>query len=93
MLSGITFPSSENQQQLWESVYSECGVDPSQVTYVEAHCTGTPIGDPQEGNAIDRVFCKSPRETPLLVGSIKSNMGHAEPAAGEYTGKMSLTHS
>lgn len=53
------------------------------MTYVEAHSTGTPVGDPQEGNAIDRVFCKDKlRETPLLVGSVKSNMGHAEPAAG-----------
>lgn len=49
---------------------------------MEAHSTGTPVGDPEEGNAIDRVFCKKPRETPLLVGSVKSNMGHAEPAAG-----------
>jgi len=49
--------------------------------YIEAHGTGTKAGDVQEVNAIDNVFCKN-RETPLMIGSVKSNLGHAEPASG-----------
>lgn len=62
-------------------IYSEAGVDPNQVVYVECHGTGTKVGDPQETNAVTEVFCQN-RTTPLLVGSVKSNMGHAEPASG-----------
>ncbi|CAJ0959176.1 unnamed protein product, partial [Mesorhabditis belari] len=78
---GITFPSGERQAQLLEEVYSEAGIDPNTVYYVESHGTGTKVGDPQEANAITQVFCSN-RETPLLIGSVKSNMGHAEPASG-----------
>jgi fatty acid synthase len=56
-------------------------VDPNHVVYVEAHGTGTKVGDPQEANAICEVFCSN-RSEPLLIGSVKSNMGHAEPASG-----------
>ncbi len=62
-------------------VYEEMGVDPGMVAYVEAHGTGTKVGDPQEADAITKVFCKH-RKEPLLIGSIKSNMGHAEAASG-----------
>ncbi|CAI5456722.1 unnamed protein product [Caenorhabditis angaria] len=78
---GITFPSGERQAQLLEEVYSEAGVDPNSVYYVETHGTGTKVGDPQEANAICQVFCSN-RTNPLLIGSVKSNMGHAEPASG-----------
>jgi fatty acid synthase len=81
MCTGITFPSGDRQAQLLEEVYREAGVDPAQVAYVEAHGTGTKVGDPQEANAITDVFCRD-RDTPLLIGSVKSNMGHAEPASG-----------
>ncbi|PIC51785.1 hypothetical protein B9Z55_002156 [Caenorhabditis nigoni] len=83
---GITFPSGERQAQLLQEVYSEAGVDPNSVYYVESHGTGTKVGDPQEANAICQVFCSS-RSDSLLIGSVKSNMGHAEPASGV----MSLT--
>ncbi|VDO39253.1 unnamed protein product [Haemonchus placei] len=78
---GITFPSGERQAQLLEEVYNEAGVDPNTVYYVETHGTGTKVGDPQEANAICQVFCSN-RKEPLLIGSVKSNMGHAEPASG-----------
>ncbi|EPB72575.1 Beta-ketoacyl synthase protein [Ancylostoma ceylanicum] len=78
---GITFPSGERQAQLLEEVYNEAGVDPNSVYYVETHGTGTKVGDPQEANAICQVFCSN-RKEPLLIGSVKSNMGHAEPASG-----------
>nr|KAG5704186.1 hypothetical protein BaRGS_009716 [Batillaria attramentaria] len=78
---GVTFPSGEVQKQLLQRVYSEACISPATVAYVEAHGTGTKAGDPQEANAITEVFCKG-RQGPLLIGSTKSNMGHAEPASG-----------
>ncbi|CAG0900288.1 unnamed protein product [Cyprideis torosa] len=78
---GVTYPSGEMQKNLLLEVYEEAGVQPQDVAYVEAHGTGTKVGDPQELNAITDVFCKG-RNTPLLIGSVKSNVGHAEPASG-----------
>ncbi|WAR25075.1 FAS-like protein [Mya arenaria] len=79
--SGITFPSGEVQKQLLEEAYSEVGVNPAQVAYVEAHGTGTKAGDLPEVNTICDVFCKG-RIGALPIQSVKSNMGHAEPASG-----------
>ena len=78
---GITFPSGEVQKRLLQAVYADAGVAPSRVAYVEAHGTGTSVGDPQEVNSIVDVFCKD-RKGPLLIGSVKSNIGHPEPASG-----------
>ncbi|XP_015126151.1 fatty acid synthase [Diachasma alloeum] len=78
---GITYPSGDMQNKLMREVYQESGVDPADVVYVEAHGTGTKVGDPQEVNSIAELFCKN-RTAPLLIGSVKSNMGHAEPASG-----------
>uniref|UniRef100_A0AAY5EZH5 Fatty acid synthase n=1 Tax=Electrophorus electricus TaxID=8005 RepID=A0AAY5EZH5_ELEEL len=78
---GVTFPSGDMQQRLVRSLYQEVNVSPEQVEYIEAHGTGTKVGDPQEVNGIVSVFCQSQRE-PLLIGSTKSNMGHPEPASG-----------
>jgi fatty acid synthase, animal type len=78
---GITFPNGQMQNRLIRETYEEIGLDPSEVVYVEAHGTGTKVGDPQEVNSICDFFCKD-RKTPLLIGSVKSNMGHSEPASG-----------
>uniref|UniRef100_T1INJ4 Fatty acid synthase n=1 Tax=Strigamia maritima TaxID=126957 RepID=T1INJ4_STRMM len=78
---GVTYPSGEIQEKLLREVYNEAKINPSEVVYVEAHGTGTKVGDPEEVNAITRVFCNN-RTTPLLIGSVKSNMGHSEPASG-----------
>lgn len=78
---GITFPSGEMQNKLIREVYAENNVDPNDIVYVEAHGTGTKVGDPQEVNSIANFFCKN-RKEPLLIGSVKSNMGHSEPASG-----------
>ncbi|XP_048759235.2 fatty acid synthase-like [Ostrea edulis] len=78
---GITFPSGDIQKRLLDDVYEDAGVAPNKVVYVEAHGTGTKAGDPQEVNTIVDVFCKD-REGPLPIGSVKSNMGHSEPASG-----------
>ncbi|XP_047400181.1 fatty acid synthase isoform X1 [Sciurus carolinensis] len=78
---GVTFPSGEAQEQLLHSLYQMAGVAPDSLEYIEAHGTGTKVGDPQELNGIVRALCTSRRD-PLLIGSTKSNMGHPEPASG-----------
>ncbi|XP_059050662.1 fatty acid synthase-like [Achroia grisella] len=78
---GITYPAGEMQRQLAAETFREAGLRPQDVAYVEAHGTGTKAGDPQEVNAVTELFCKN-RKTPLLLGSVKSNMGHAEAASG-----------
>ncbi|KKZ65546.1 hypothetical protein EMCG_08619 [[Emmonsia] crescens] len=80
---GITMPSSVAQERLIRSVYAEARIDPFETGYVEAHGTGTKVGDPMEANALYSVFGKGrPSNQPLLVGSIKSNIGHTEGASG-----------
>lgn len=77
----LLFPSSQAQKELMQSVYEEIGLDPHEVNYVEAHGTGTVVGDPEECNALDAVFCSGGRKQPLLIGSVKTNLGHCEAAA------------
>lgn len=78
---GITYPSGRIQQKLLSEFYDDVEIDPSNLAYMEAHSTGTIVGDPEECIAIDNVFCKK-RKTPLLVGSVKSNVGHSESSSG-----------
>lgn len=78
---GVTYPSGAMQNKLIRECYKEVGLDPSEIAYLETHGTGTKAGDPQELNSITDVFCKN-RKSPLLIGSVKSNMGHAETASG-----------
>ncbi|MBI3899302.1 MAG: SDR family NAD(P)-dependent oxidoreductase [Gammaproteobacteria bacterium] len=81
---GITFPNGQAQRDLIASLYTRVGIDPGSVGYVEAHGTGTTAGDPQEANALCDIFCagRTAETSPLWIGSVKSNMGHAEGAAG-----------
>jgi len=81
---GITFPNGKAQQELLTALYKRCDINPKDVSYIEAHGTGTAAGDPQEVNAIEQAFNVKQRnaDSPLYIGSIKSNMGHAEGAAG-----------
>ncbi|XP_071578883.1 fatty acid synthase-like isoform X2 [Temnothorax nylanderi] len=78
---GITYPSLRMQSALLMEFYDECGIPTSCLDYIETHGTATKVGDPQEINAIYNVFCKN-RKTPLMIGSVKSNLGHAEAASG-----------
>lgn len=79
--TGISLPSGYAQGALLEQVYREAGIDLDAVSFVEAHGTGTPVGDPIEAGAIGSKVGK-PRNAPLPIGSIKSNIGHTEPVSG-----------
>ncbi|XP_046609419.1 fatty acid synthase-like isoform X3 [Neodiprion virginianus] len=78
---GITYPSIKMQRILLEQCYEECKVSPSDLAFLEAHGTGTKVGDPVEVSAVEKVFCPG-RNTPLRIGSVKSNLGHSEPDSG-----------
>lgn len=79
--SGLTAPNGLAQIKVISRALVNAGISPSQVDYIEAHGTGTLIGDPLEVNALAAVFHEK-RKHKLLIGSIKSNIGHLEAAAG-----------
>nr|CAI5836391.1 unnamed protein product [Callosobruchus analis] len=78
---GITYPSGPEQTHLLNEFYEDCNVNTAVVSYLEAHGTGTHVGDPEECNAMDVVFTRN-RTAPFLIGSVKSNIGHTEPGSG-----------
>ncbi|KAI5219448.1 putative polyketide synthase [Aureobasidium subglaciale] len=79
----ITSPSQEAQQALIRECYQAAGLDPAETAYVEAHGTGTQTGDPIEAAAIGIEFGKGrPSEKPLVIGSVKTNLGHCEASSG-----------
>ncbi|KAF2145308.1 uncharacterized protein K452DRAFT_243204 [Aplosporella prunicola CBS 121167] len=78
---GITLPSTEEQKANLDALYHNCGIDPAEIQYLEAHGTGTAAGDPLELGAINAVFAPSHKIQKLVVGSVKSNIGHLESCA------------
>ncbi len=81
--SGLTVPNKMAQKELIQQALQNAKVEPSQVSYVEAHGTGTPLGDPIELESLAAVYGKNrPINQPLVVGSVKTNFGHLEAAAG-----------
>lgn len=81
--SGLTVPSSAAQSALLEEVYARAKIEPVDIDYIEAHGTGTAVGDPIETHALGVALGKKrPANRPLLIGSVKSNMGHLEAASG-----------
>lgn len=81
--AGLTVPSETAQQQVIQQALLQADVEPLAVDYLEAHGTGTPLGDPIEINALASVYCaERPAISPLYVGSVKTNMGHLEASAG-----------
>lgn len=78
---GISLPNPDAQYQLLQQVYQRAGVTPAQLSYIEAHGTGTRAGDPLEINALGRALQGRPLDTPCWVGSVKTNIGHTEAAS------------
>jgi acyl transferase domain-containing protein/aryl carrier-like protein len=79
--NGLTAPNPQAQESMLRNAYRRAGIDPSLVDYVECHGPGTPLGDPIEVNAIGAVLGREQGEA-LRLGSVKSNLGHLEAAAG-----------
>ncbi len=79
--AGISLPSLDGQEALLRRLYRTSGIDPNRLAFVEAHGTGTAAGDPIEATALGHCIGLE-RSNPLIIGSIKTNIGHLEPAAG-----------
>jgi len=80
---GLTAPLREAQEDVLRLAYRAAGVNPADVRYVELHGTGTKVGDPIEAAALGTVVGRARTDgSPLLVGSVKTNIGHLEGAAG-----------
>src|ERR1700736_5752855 len=81
--NGISLPSAEAQARLVRDACVDAGVAPSEIGFVEAHGTGTAVGDPIEAHALAQALCEDrSADAPLLIGSVKTNLGHLETAAG-----------
>lgn len=79
--SGIALPSLDGQRAVLEMAYHRAGIDPSALAFIEAHGTGTAAGDPIEAIALGQALGVH-RNRALPIGSVKSNIGHLEPASG-----------
>ncbi|MGN7610528.1 type I polyketide synthase [Magnetococcales bacterium HHB-1] len=80
---GLTVPSGPSQESVVRQALKRGRIDPGDVTYIEAHGTGTPLGDPIEIGALNKVFNRHrSQKSPLWVGSAKTNIGHLEASAG-----------
>ena len=81
--NGLTAPNGLSQRKVMQAALDEAGVDADNVSYVEAHGTGTALGDPVEFDSIRAVYGNHRGTTnPLVLGSVKTNIGHTEAAAG-----------
>ncbi|HYB81986.1 MAG TPA: acyltransferase domain-containing protein, partial [Mycobacterium sp.] len=81
--NGLMAPNPAAQMAVLRAAYANADVAPHQVDYVEAHGTGTLLGDPIEARALGTVLGRGrPENSPLLIGAVKSNLGHLEGAAG-----------
>lgn len=81
--NGISLPSPDAQARLVQDACVDAGVAPGEIGFVEAHGTGTAVGDPIEAHALAQALCvHRPDDAPLLIGSVKTNLGHLETASG-----------
>ena len=79
--NGLTLPSVAGQEAVIRKAYAMAGLPVDETDYIEAHGTGTPVGDPIEVEALSRVF-KHKSGRPTLIGSVKTNLGHSEAVSG-----------
>ncbi len=81
--NGLIAPNPDAQADVLRRAYQDAGINPRTVDYIEAHGTGTVLGDPIEAQALGRVIGRGrPADKPVLLGAIKTNVGHMESAAG-----------
>ncbi|PQE13570.1 polyketide synthase protein [Rutstroemia sp. NJR-2017a BVV2] len=80
-MNGITQPSAKAQESVTRTAYEFAGLNPNETSYFETHGTGTQAGDPTEVSAIGNVFIDGSERSELLVGSVKTNVGHGEAAS------------
>lgn len=81
--NGITAPNALSQQEVIDRALANARIKPSQVSFVEAHGTGTSLGDPVEMDSLKAVYMRDrTADRPCLIGSVKTNIGHLESAAG-----------
>jgi polyketide synthase 13 len=81
--NGLIAPNQDAQAEVLRRAYKDAGIDPGTVDYIEAHGTGTVLGDPIEAEALGRVVGRGrPADRPVLLGAVKTNVGHMESAAG-----------
>lgn len=80
--NGLTAPHGPAQEDVMRAALVDAGLQPGDIGYLEAHGTGTPLGDPIELGAIAAVMAGRAAERPLWVGSVKTNIGHCEGASG-----------
>ena len=90
--NGLLAPNPDAQAEVLRKAYKDAGIDPRTVDYIEAHGTGTILGDPIEADALGRVVGRGrAADKPALLGAVKSNVGHLESAAGAASlAKMAL---
>lgn len=80
--NGLSAPNGDAQQAVLRAALADAGIEPGKVDYLEAHGTGTRLGDPVEFDAIMAVYGQREGLDPLILGSVKTNIGHLEGAAG-----------
>lgn len=81
--SSLTAPNGPSQISVIKNALENGGIEPGEVSYIETHGTGTKLGDPMEVDALLSVFVENiSRENPLILGAVKTNIGHTEAAAG-----------
>ncbi|WP_199778513.1 polyketide synthase Pks13 [Mycobacterium colombiense] len=81
--NGLIAPNQDAQAEVLRRAYKDAGIDPRTVDYIEAHGTGTVLGDPIEAEALGRIVGRGrPADRPALLGAVKTNVGHLESAAG-----------